>query len=202
MILDLKPTIVKSRFVYLKEVMYDYFKETPTLKLIQLVILILGVLVSISLFSDNAIAQEAPSPSGHAVSIHVGPLLPKSVGTTDEILNGKGFRYGYPLAESVLLESGYTQSNSKGVSYGDLNLSLRGDFPFQDLFLFGLIGADLIRIKGVGKDDYTYYASTHAGGGVLAHIADTLFLRMEMRFNFHPGTILFFGFGFEYRFGN
>ncbi len=172
------------------------------MKLIHLVIFITGLSIILSLFSDTAIAQENPTPTGHAVSIHVGPLLPNSIGATDEILNAKGFRYGYPLAESTLLEGGYTQSDSKGISLGDLNLSLRGDFPFQDLFLFGLLGADLLRIKGAGKPDYTYYGSFHAGGGLLAHIADTLFLRMEMRFNFHPGTILFFGFGFEYRFGN
>jgi hypothetical protein len=83
-----------------------------------------------------------------------------------------------------------------------VDLSIRGDIPFQDLYAFGLLGLDLLKIKGPTQSESSYYGSFHAGGGVLAHIVDTLFLRMEMRFNFHPGTILFFGFGFEYRFGS
>lgn len=172
------------------------------LKLIQLVIFIIGLSLILSVFSENVIAQQTPAPVGHAVSIHAGPLLPNSIPATDEILSGFGFRYGYPLFPSTLLEGGYTGSNSEGVSYSDISVSLRGDIPFQDLFVFGLIGGNASRIKGPVASDYTYYGGVHTGGGVLAHVADTLFLRMEMRFNFHPGTILFFGFGFEYRFGN
>ena len=175
------------------------------MRFIQLVIIALGVSIILSSFSENALAQATGGgvkPTGHAVSLHLGPLLPNSIGATDEILSGVGGRYGYPLFESTLLEIGYTGSNSAGVKYSDIDFSLRGDIPFQDLFVFGLVGLDLVRIKGPLADDYTYYGGSHVGGGVLAHIADTLFLRMEMRFNFHPGTVLFFGFGFEYRFGS
>lgn len=173
------------------------------MRLIQLVTCILGVFIILLAFPLSATAQDAGGnvrPTGHAVSIHMGPLLPNSIGATDEILNGFGFRYGYPLGLSSLAETGYTSSHSHGADYADLDLSLRGDIPFQDLFVFGLIGPDLLKIKGPNQSS-SYYGGGHVGGGILAHIADTLFLRMEMRFNFHPGTILFFGFGFEYRFG-
>jgi hypothetical protein len=177
------------------------------MRFIQLVIAIIGVSIIISSFSEKALAQAAAAssstePKGHAASIHTGPLLPNSIPATDEILSGFGFRYGYPLFESTLLEAGYTGSNSEGVTYNNLHASLRGQVPFQDLFVYGLLGADLTRIKGSDSSDYTYYGGVHTAGGILAHVADTLFLRMEMRFNFHPGTILFFGFGFEYRFGS
>lgn len=172
------------------------------MRLIQLVIAIIGLSIILSSFSENALAQSTgATPGGHAFSIHTGPLLPNSIPATDEILSGFGVRYGYPLFESTLLEAGYTGSNSDGVKYSDLHLSLRGQIPFQDLFVYGLLGADLIRIRGPLSSDFTYYGGVHTAGGILAHIADTLFLRMEMRFNFHPGTILFFGFGLEYRFG-
>lgn len=175
------------------------------MRFIQLVTSIIVALI-VTIFSNFAYAQTDNSsggvaPEGQGVSFHMGPLLPNSIAATDEILRGIGFRYVYPLSGKALLEGGYTGSNSEGVKYSDINLSLRGDIPFQDLYVFGLLGFDATRIRGGGASDYTYYAGGHAGGGVLAHIADTLFLRMEMRFNFHPGTILFFGFGFEYRFG-
>lgn len=178
-----------------------------SLRIIQLVIIIVGLSLFISSFSESAFAQEtqttgAPKPSGHAASLHVGPLLPNSISATDEILHGFGVRYGYPLFTTTLLEAGFTGSNTAGVSYNNLHVSLRGDVPFQDLFVFGLIGLDMTRIQAPTASDYTYYGGVHTAGGVLAHIADTLFLRMEMRFNFHPGTILFFGFGFEYRYGS
>lgn len=175
------------------------------MRFIQLVTCILGIFFILLAFPLSANAQDAGGnvkPSGHAISFHLGPLLPNSIGATDEILNGVGARYGYPLGNTSLAELGYTQSHSKGVEYSDVDLSIRGDIPFQDLYAFGLLGLDLMRLRGSSPgDDATYYAGLHAGGGVLAHVADTLFMRMEMRFNFHPGTILFFGFGFEYRFG-
>ena len=77
------------------------------MKLIQLVTFILGLSIILSAFSDEAFAQEAP-PVGHAISFHMGPLLPNSFPATDEILSGVGFRYGYPIFQNTLLEGGYT----------------------------------------------------------------------------------------------
>lgn len=167
--------------------------------------LLIAVSFSFFILSFNCYAQSTgstPTPSGHELSIHVGPLLPNSIAATDEIMHGFGFRYGYPILSKTLIEGGYTGSNTDGVSYSDVSVSLRGDIPFQDLFIYGLIGGNASRIKGSSTSDYTYYGGVHTGGGLLAHVADTLFLRMEMRFNFSPGTIMFFGFGFEYRFGS
>src|SRR5690606_8166920 len=112
-----------------------------------------------------------------------------------------GFRYGMPLSAPTLLELGYLGSNSEGTHYQNVDLSLRAQAPFQDLFVYGLVGPDLLRVRGPLSSDYTYYAGGHVGGGLLAHAFDSLVLRMEMRFHFHPGTVLFFLFGYEYRFG-
>lgn len=174
------------------------------MRFIQLVTLIFGTALILTIFSSPALAQTSGGaiPTGQALSFHMGPLLPESIPATDEILSGVGFRYAYPYSSKSLIEAGYTGSNSEGVKYSNIDVSLRGDMPFQDIFVFGLIGLDSARIKGATSEDFTYYVGGHVGGGLLAHIADTLFLRMEMRFNFHPGTILFFGFGFEYRFGS
>lgn len=174
------------------------------MKLVQLVTCILGIFIILMVFPLSAMAQDAGNvrPSGHALSIHMGPLLPNSIGATNDIMNGVGARYGYPLGNISLAELGYTTSHTNGVDYSNVDLSIRGDIPFQDLYAFGLVGLDLLRLSSATQSDATYYGGVHAGGGVLAHIADTLFLRMELRFNFHPGTVLFFGFGFEYRFGS
>lgn len=169
------------------------------MRFIQLVTLTAMLTISNSAWAQTT--SSGPAPSGQAFSIHVGPLLPSSVGATDEILKGGGFRYAYPLGKG-LLESGLTASNSEGVRYYDVAVSLRADIPFADMFAFGLIGANASRIMGPNSVDPNYYAGGHLGGGILAHVADTLFFRSEMRFNFHPGLILFFGFGLEYRFGS
>lgn len=157
-------------------------------------------------FNSNVFAQESdsvnPAPKGHAFSFHMGPILPDTtVEATQEILRGIGFRYAMPFRGRSLLEAGYTTSHSEGANYTDGSLSLRVDTPFQDMYAFGLLGANVVRIKGPLVPEYKNYIGGHIGGGFLAHVADTLFFRTEMRFNFEPGMILFFGFGFEYRFG-
>jgi hypothetical protein len=174
------------------------------MRFIQLVTFIIGGALILTLFSENAFAQNSGgnvAPTGQEISFHIGPLLPDQLSETAEILSGVGFRYGTPLTAKALLEFGYTGSNSAGIKYNNVDASIRGDVPFQDMFAFGLIGIDATRIRGTNGGNATLYGGGHVGGGFLLHLADTLFARTEIRFNFHPGTILFFGFGFEYRFG-
>jgi len=115
-------------------------------------------------------------------------------------MSAVGGRYLITIG-GVALEAGYTGSNSNQIKYQNFDLSIRGEIPFQDMFIFGALGPDLLRMKRPGATEYGYFVGGHVGGGLLAHLADTLFLKLEMRFNFQPGTVLFFGCGFEYRFG-
>ncbi len=148
-----------------------------------------------------AFAQSSGSnqPSGHGISLNFGPLLLKNVPASNEILSSSALRYDYPLSNSNFIEGGFLISNSAGAHYQNLGAGFRADFPFEDLTLYGLGGLDLVRLKGPGQS-WTYYGSLHLGVGLLAHIAHQNFLRMEMRFINHPGTILLFGFGLESHF--
>jgi hypothetical protein len=172
------------------------------MRFIQLVTFIVGITLILTAFSNKAIAQTSGevAPVGQEFSFHMGPLLPDQVYETAEILKAVGVRYGYPFSAKSLTEFGYTGAHTAGAKYTNFDLSLRGDVPILDLFAFGLIGADITRIHGPATPS-KIYPGGHIAGGVLAHVADTLFLRTELRFTFNPGTILFFGFGFEYRFG-
>lgn len=166
--------------------------------LMRFVQLVTAILVSMFIFPFTLHAQTAPA--GHGLSFHIGALLPTGLTPQDDLMSGVGGRYIFPMG-GVALESGYTGSNSGGIKYQNFDLSIRADIPFQDMFIFGVVGPDLLRLKRPGAEDYLYYVGGHVGGGLLAHLADTLFLKLEMRFNFQPGTVLFFGCGFEYRFG-
>jgi hypothetical protein len=149
----------------------------------------------------NAFAQSAGTqPDGHGISLNFGPLLLKNVPVSNEILSSGSFRYDYPLERGNFIEGGLLMSNSAGAHYQDLAASFRANFPFEDLTLFALGGLDFVRMKPEGGR-FTYYGGIHAATGMMAHIFDQTFLRMEMRFNLHPGTILLFGFGVEIHFG-
>lgn len=167
--------------------------------LMRFVQLVTSIIVFVLLAPTSLFAQA--TPTGHGLSFHIGTLLPTGLTEQDDLMSGVGGRYIYPLGGAAL-EAGYTGSNSSGIKYQNFDLSLRGDIPFQDLSVFGVVGPDLLRMKRPGSTEYSYFVGGHVGGGLLANIASTLFLKLEMRFNFQPGTVLFFGCGFEYRFGN
>jgi hypothetical protein len=152
--------------------------------------------------SSNVFAQSSGGnqPVGHGVSLNFGPLLLKNVPISNEILSSGSFRYDYPLDRGNYIEAGLLMSNSSGAHYQDFAASFRANFPFEDLTLFVLGGLDAIRMKAEGNG-FTYYGGVHGAAGMMAHIFDQTFLRMEMRFNLHPGTILLFGFGIEAHFG-
>lgn len=134
------------------------------------------------------------APAGSGVSLYLGPLLPKNISATDEVLNTWGLRYIMDRGNSRFFELGYTMSNSENSEFRNLDLSLRADIPIQDMTAFFLLGPDLVSYQE------TYYLGFHVGGGLLTHLFETTFFRTEMRFNFHPGTALLFFFGFDFHF--
>ncbi len=144
------------------------------------------------LFVTSAFAQSEPKGSG--VTIFVGPLLPKNIPVTDEILHAWGMRFSSERAAGRFIEAGFTLSNTEKTSYRDYSLSLRGDIPVNDLTAFFLAGLNLTSFKN------TYYGGVHLGGGLLTSLSESAFFRIEMRANFHPGTALLFAFGLEYHF--
>jgi len=159
--------------------------------------------IGLTLVSKMALAQDAGAggtqPAGQGISITTGPILPKNFPVSDEILKSFAVNYDYPIVTAGFLEGGMLFSNSHGIHYQNINVSYRADMPFQDLTVFALGGIDLMRMKREG-DSFNYYGGIHLGGGMLAHIVAQTYLRMEMRFNLHPGTLMLFNFGLEFRF--
>ncbi len=162
------------------------------MKFIQLVVTAIFAIVFLCVFPADVYAQT--QPQGDAVSFYLGPILPKNVPATDEVLNAWGFRYAYERAAGKYFELGFTMSNSENSEFRNLDLSVRADIPIQDLTAFFLAGPDMVVYQG------SYYMGVHVGGGLLTHLSESTFFRTEMRFNFHPGTALLFFFGFDFHF--
>ncbi len=164
--------------------------------------LVIASLIFIS--TSSLLAQEGggnTTPSGDAISFHMGPYLPKNFETVDDILKVIGLRYSLQRNQGSYYELGLSFSNTDSHRYQELALSLRQDLPLADFTGFALAGLNLHRLQPADKNDYKYHTGIHAGGGILGHIASTTFLRLEMRANLMPGTVLFFGFGLEVHFG-
>jgi hypothetical protein len=182
-----------SRIVYLLILLYPHFMKFAHLVIAS--VFVMWVFGGIS----SALAQEGGQPGGQAISVGAGPMLPKNIPATDEIMKGFNLAYDYPLSTGTSVEAGLLMANSGGAHFQDLAGSYRIDFPVQDFIIYGLGGADLIRMKKEGES-FNYYGGFHMGAGMLASIAGPAYLRMEMRFLLHPGTILLFAFGVELHF--
>lgn len=74
------------------------------MKFIQLVVTAIFAIVFLCVFPADVYAQT--QPQGDAVSFYLGPILPKNVPATDEVLNAWGFRYAYERAAGKYFELG------------------------------------------------------------------------------------------------
>ena len=62
------------------------------------------------------------------------------------------------------------------------------------------VGADATYYDSVDHNPRVIFGG-HLGGGVQAHLLGSCWFRGDMKFNFSPGTSLYFGFGLVWRLG-
>ncbi|MCB0385933.1 MAG: hypothetical protein KDD43_11115 [Bdellovibrionales bacterium] len=129
---------------------------------------------------------------------HLGNLLPAQIDGVTEIMPLWGLRGGYRLAQGFV-EFGGIGGNARGAEWTNLHLSLRADMPIEGLVGILFFGADATQFKGAGKEK-KIFGGGHVGGGVYVNISPTVWFRGEMKFNVNPGTSLYIGFGFVFRF--
>jgi hypothetical protein len=156
--------------------------------------------------SGPALAQAEGEPAGGEKSspvfeagVQVGRLLPNQIGGVTEIMGLGGVLMAVRLNPGSYIEGGILMGNGEGQEWKNIFASVRMDIPVENLLAFANIGADNYYYKGRGTGQKLAFGG-HAGGGIMAHLTGTTWFRGDMKFSFNPGTSLYFGFGFMWRF--
>jgi hypothetical protein len=131
----------------------------------------------------------------------IGNILPNQVPSVTEIHPQWGLRTGFGFGGSGTSEFGLTAGKGNGVDWKQLSASLRLDMPIEELVGIVYIGLDMTMYETTSKAQ-TILGGGHVGGGVMSLISKDLWFRADMKFNVNPGTSLFIGGGFLFRFGS
>jgi hypothetical protein len=140
------------------------------------------------------------STAQYEAGFHLGKLLPNQIPGVTEIMSLGGIRGGYRISPSSFLESGLIMGNGKGVQWKNYHADVRMDMPIEGILAMAYLGADAIYYTGVKKSSKLIFGG-HAGGGIKTHVSGNTWFRVDMKFGFSPGTSLYIGAGFEFRFG-
>jgi hypothetical protein len=158
-------------------------------------------------FASNAWAQatgaaddSAGSKVLYEVGFHVGDLLPNQIPGVTEIIGLGGVRAGFRIAPQTFCEGGLIMGNGSGVEWKNAHVDLRMDIPVENLVGFAYLGADSLYYKGLNQGSRVMFGG-HTGGGIQALLTGNVWFRGDMKFSFNPGTALYVGAGFEFRFG-
>lgn len=170
------------------------------LRLASCVVLLCGVAMAQAQPVDDEKEEMPGSTAQYEAGFHMGKLLPNQIPGVTEILSLGGLRGGYRISPSSFLESGIIFGNSKGVQWKNYHADIRLDQPIEGVLAMAYLGVDMFYYTGINQSSKLLFGG-HAGGGVKAHISGGTWFRVDMKFGFSPGTSLFIGAGFEYRFG-
>ncbi len=138
---------------------------------------------------------------GSEWGFHLGSFLPNQIDGITEILPMWGVRYGLKTKRGFI-EGGADFSKAMGTRFSSLSLSVRGDIPVQSLVGHVSVGINMHQVIPPGTEHTTYLGGGHVGGGIMALIGNDVWFRTDMKFNVNPGTSLYIGFGFIFRFSD
>lgn len=165
-------------------------------------VLLICALASPAVFaaSDSGPEDVTGSKALYEIGFHVGDILPNQIAGMTEITGVGGLRGGFRIAPQTYCEAGMIMGNGGGVQWKDAHIDARMDIPVEGLVGLAYVGADTIYYQGVGTGTRVLFGG-HVGGGIQALMTGALWFRGDMKFNFNPGTSLYIGAGFEFRFG-
>lgn len=166
------------------------------LKRLAAALLIFGILGALG--AARAEAQEADA-YGNELSLHTGSFLPNQIEGVTEILPMWGARYGIATGLGVL-DTGFATAHAQGVDFLNISESLRGDFPLADQ-IYGMVygGLDFNYYTQVNQTNRENVWGVHMGTGIMVLVANTMWLRSDLKFMGGPGTSLYLGFGVVFR---
>lgn len=153
--------------------------------------------------SDDSVGGLDPSyNSQYYAGFHVGKLLPSQIEGVPDIIGLGGVRAGYRLASNTVLEGGLVVGNGLNLQWKwrDAQVDLVTELPIEGMLALALVGADILYYSGQGVGNRLVVGG-HAGGALLMHLSNICWFRTDMKFGFTPGTSLYIGAGFEFRWG-
>lgn len=136
----------------------------------------------------------------YEAGFHLGNLLPNQIQGVTEIMGLGGVRGGIRLAPYTYAEAGAIAGEGHGQEWKNGHVDARMDIPIENLIASAYIGADGTYYRGSDNNAHMIFGG-HAGGAIQALLTGHLWFRGDMKFGFSPGTSLYIGFGFVFRFG-
>ncbi len=168
--------------------------------------ILLAVLIC---FSGSLAAQEPPDTDkadytgvnvGTEFGVFIGNLLPNQIGGVTEIHGMGGVRAGYKTGQLTFGEVAFTTGNANGVEWKNLAVSIRTDIPVENLVGSVFLGPDVYYYKPAGSESTKIIFGGHVGGAVQTIVGRTTWFRFDMKFGLSPGTSMYIGVGFVFRF--
>ncbi len=162
--------------------------------------LFLATFISVSADAqETGGSDDSGANVGYEAGFHIGNLLPNQVPGLTEITGMGGLRGGYRVGNFVFLEGGAIRGKGHGAEYTNIDASVRIDYPFENLVAMVFLGPNLTYYK-TDTRKALFYGGGHVGGGIQALIGGNVWFRSDMNFSINPGTSLYIGFGFVFRF--
>ena len=167
-----------------------------------------NILAALICFSGIVLAQEPEEGKkdfsganvGTEFGLFVGNLLPNQIGGVTEIQGMGGIRAGLKTGHLTFAEAAFTTGNGNGVEWKNMELSIRMDIPVENLVGSVYIGPDVNYYKPAGSDSTKVIFGGHVGGAVQSMLGRTTWFRFDMKFGISPGTSMYIGVGFVFRF--
>jgi len=170
-------------------------------------ILICAGLIFSFVLSEVSYGQEADENEeltgknvGFEAGFHVGKLLPNQIDGVTEILSLGGINAGFRLSPDSFAQFAFTTGNGSGAEWKNFSAGARLEMPIEMLVGIAYLGVDSTYYKAAGSSDSKLIFGAHTGGGVMSLLGGSTWFRADMKFGVSPGTYLFIGFGFIFRF--
>jgi hypothetical protein len=162
-------------------------------------------LLNFILFLSCLLTQQAQGQSSNAdvgnseFALHMGRLLPAYIEGVDDIMAFWGFRHSIARSRNGYVEWGLMTARGYGTEWHQFNLSLRGDIPIEYMTGVFYVGADGHLYNRINETEMRGEGGVHVGVGLLNHLAENVWFRVDMKFNFSPGTQLYLGFSLVFK---
>lgn len=166
-----------------------------------IVVLFLFVCIATKSTAQDGDQEGALFNASYEFGAHVGNILPNQVEGATEIQPQWGLRAGFGLGGAGTSEFTFNAGKDQGVDWKQMSASVRMDMPIEELVGHVYVGLDLTMYESEIKPRVVL-GGGHIGGGVMALLSKDLWFRADMKFNINPGTSLFIGGGFLFRFGS
>lgn len=147
----------------------------------------------------NAQENDGSEKNFSDFGVHFGPLLPSRILGVREVINGWGLRMGTNTGKGFF-EIDYFNARGGGVFYQTGSIDYRLDVTSSLINAHFILGGHADYYKPVDPRSNTVAFGWHYGGGIVQEVAGPILMRGDFKFRFSPGTSLYVGIGFVYRF--